>query len=433
MYTILYIIYILLIYIYKDLLFIYNMKLIYPTLLQAANKINSNSWFKLLEYTNTNYKKKRKIKEFTTTYERTHTINLELTKSQKDKINLWLNDCTDIYNLTNNYIKLNLTNDNKKSLINFFNIRKILKNDITNVCNINKLNKHTGDYAVKHCIEMYKSAISNHNDICKFNIRDLSKDRIRKNLVIEPSAVSKKTNSIFNKILGAINSNIPLNFIKRNSILQYNNYKKSYKILVPVKVKENRISTHYDKCGIDIGVRTFMTVYSEDKTLEIGPDNNKIIDRINRRLDNIKSSKDSNIISNEKYKSLYCKYGGRLRNMIDDMHNKSANILLSRYKNISIGKVSIKQMISNLDSTLREVVKRRLCTLSHYRFRMKLISMSSKFNSNVKLIDEYMTSKTCCKCKNIKQDLKAEKTYNCSECNLIIDRDINAAINIYLL
>jgi GH24 family phage-related lysozyme (muramidase) len=104
--------------------------------------------------------KKRKVKEFTTTYEKTHTINLELTKSQKDKINLWLNDCTDIYNLTNNYIKLNLTNDNKKSLINFFNIRKILKNDITNVCKINKLNKHTGDYAVKHCIEMYKSAIS---------------------------------------------------------------------------------------------------------------------------------------------------------------------------------------------------------------------------------------------------------------------------------
>ena len=83
------------------------MKLIYPTLLQAANKVNSNSWFNLLEYTNTNYKKKRKIKKFITKYEKTHTINLELTQLQKDKINLWLNDCTDIYNLTNNYIKFN--------------------------------------------------------------------------------------------------------------------------------------------------------------------------------------------------------------------------------------------------------------------------------------------------------------------------------------
>ena len=410
------------------------MKLIYPTLLQAANKVKSNSWFRLFEYTNTNYKKKRKVKKFTTTYEKTHTINIDLTKSQKDKINLWLNDCTDIYNLTNSYIKTHLTNDNKKSLINFFNIRKILKNDITNVCKINKLNKHTGDYAVKHCIEMYKSAISNHSDISKFNIRDLSKDRIRKNLVIEPSAVSKKTNSIFTKILGSINSNIPLSFIKRNSILQYNDYKKSYKILVPVKVEdEKRVLSHYDKCGIDIGVRTFMTVYSEDKTLEIAPYNNKFLDRKHKRLDNINSSKDSNIISNEKYKKLYCKYSSRLRNKIDDLHNKSANILLSRYKNISIGKVSTKQMISNLNSNLREIVKRRLCTLSHYRFRMKLISMSPKFNCNVKLINEYLTSKTCCKCKNIKYNLKTEKIYNCSECNLVIDRDINAAINIYLL
>ena len=37
------------------------MKLIYPTLLQAANKVNPNSWFKLLEYTNTNYKNKQKV------------------------------------------------------------------------------------------------------------------------------------------------------------------------------------------------------------------------------------------------------------------------------------------------------------------------------------------------------------------------------------
>jgi transposase len=70
---------------------------------------------------------------------------------------------------------------------------------------------------------------------------------------------------------------------------------------VPVKVEnDKRVSLHYDKCGIDIGVRTFMTVYSEDKTFEIAPYNNKFLDRKHKRLDNIKSSKDSNIISNEK-------------------------------------------------------------------------------------------------------------------------------------
>lgn len=44
---------------------------------------------------------------------------------------------------------------------------------------------------------MYKSAISNHKFLDKFNIKDLDKSRRRKNLVIEPDSVSSKMNSIF--------------------------------------------------------------------------------------------------------------------------------------------------------------------------------------------------------------------------------------------
>ena len=148
-------------YIYKDLLLIIIiiiMKLIYPTLLQAANKVNSNSWFNLLEYTNTNYKKKRKIKKFITKYEKTHTINLELTQLQKDKINLWLNDCTDIYNLTNNYIKLNLTNDNKKSFITFAVVGVFL-------CRAHHLTKwHVGETTCGLYYKSFTIVIYNPND-----------------------------------------------------------------------------------------------------------------------------------------------------------------------------------------------------------------------------------------------------------------------------
>ena len=67
---------------------------------------------------------------------------------------------------------------------------------------MNKLNKHTADYAVQHCITMYKSALSNHNNnLSKFSINDLLKTRRRKNLVVEPARVSLKKNSIFTKQL----------------------------------------------------------------------------------------------------------------------------------------------------------------------------------------------------------------------------------------
>ena len=43
----------------------------------------------------------------------------------------------------------------------------------------------------------------------------------------------------------------------------------------------------------------------------------------------------------------------------------------------------------------------------------------------------YPSSKTCSCCGNIKRDLKlSERTYICKECGLVIDRDLNASINL---
>lgn len=342
-----------------------------------------------------------------------------------------MDDCIDVYNITNEYLKNILTNTNYKKELNFINLRKTLNENIRKICKTNNFDKNTADYAVKHCIEMYKSAFSNHKDISKFNIRNLDKNRRRKNLVIQPNAVSIKINSIFSSKLKVVKSSLPLNIITKNSILQYDNYKKTFIIITPKNKNDNFTLKQYKKCGIDIGVRTFLTTYSTNASYEIGINTNKIIDKINKRLDNIKQSKDTNMISQEKYKKLSYKYHDKLDNMIKDMHNKTANFLLSNYKTIIIGKVSTKKMVSNLTGNLHDIVKRRLLALSHYKFRMKLHSMSNKFGSTIIETDEYLTSKCCCNCKNIKDNLGGAKIYNCDKCNMILDRDINAAINIY--
>ena len=44
----------------------------------------------------------------------------------------------------------------------------------------------------------------------------------------------------------------------------------------------------------------------------------------------------------------------------------------------------------------------------------------------------YPSSKTCCNCGNKKNLLLSDRIYNCEKCNINIDRDINAAINILL-
>lgn len=49
----------------------------------------------------------------------------------------------------------------------------------------------------------------------------------------------------------------------------------------------------------------------------------------------------------------------------------------------------------------------------------------------IKINKWFPSSKTCSNCNNIKQDLQlSDRIYECSNCNLVIDRDYNAALNI---
>jgi len=113
------------------------------------------------------------------------------------------------------------------------------------------------------------------------------------------------------------------------------------------------------------------------------------------------------------------------------MHNKTANFLLSNFKTIMIEKISIKQMVSNLKGNLFEITKRRLLALSHYKLKMKLKQMAVKYGSKITEVSAYLTSKNCHNCSHTNDNLKSSKLFICENCNLLMDRDINASINIY--
>jgi len=44
-----------------------------------------------------------------------------------------LDDCIDVYNITNNYIKNNIKHDNIKEIINYIRLRNILKVELINM------------------------------------------------------------------------------------------------------------------------------------------------------------------------------------------------------------------------------------------------------------------------------------------------------------
>lgn len=283
------------------------------------------------------------------------------------------------------------------------------------------------DEIVKHCTAMWQSAISNHKDVSKFCINNLKKSRTRKNLPICPESCSKKVNAIFVKALGEMKSNIPLSNIQKISVLQYNKHNNSFNIIVPYNETINRTLYRHDKCGIDIGCRTFLTTWSKDESMEIGTSDKtyKMMQKYFNKLDKINCYENCTVIKKARQK-----YYKKLKDRITDMHCKVSSMLCKRYNDIIIGKVSTKKMISN-SGTLFDITKRRLITLSHYKFREKLEHMCAKYSCNLYYTDEYMTSKMCSNCGNIKENLGSNKVYCCNFCNLKVDRDINAAINIH--
>ena len=148
-------------------------------------------------------------------------------------------------------------------------------------------------------------------------------------------------------------------------------------------------------------------------------------------MDKIASDKDLNILEENKYKKLLYKYGNKMRNKIDDLHKKVSVYLVTSFKNIHLGKISTLNVISNKKGNLKEIVKRRINVLSFYKFNQTIKTMAKKYKSNIKDINEYMTSKICHNCQYIDKDLGSKKIYKCCKCCIEIDRDINASINIY--
>ena len=136
-----------------------------------------------------------------------------------------------------------------------------------------------------------------------------------------------------------------------------------------------------------------MTVYSNNKCYKIGNGITYLIDKYNKKLDNIQSRKEKGELTKKTANKARKKYQSKIKNLIDDLHKKSANLLFKNFDNINIGKVSIKSMISKLKANIKEKTKKRLIGLKHYKFREYLLLNAPRYEVKDNLISEYMTPK----------------------------------------
>ena len=142
------------------------------------------------------------------------------------------------------------------------------------------------------------------------------------------------------------------------------------------------------------------------------------IDKYLKKSDKLKSDLEKKLINKKKFRKAFNRNSEKMENRITDLHKKVANLLVQKYDTINIGNVSTKRMISNLNGNLKEIIKRRLMILKHFKFREYLKKRAEKWKTQINEIDEYKTSMKCNKCKNEKRDLGSNKIYECKKCGI---------------
>lgn len=118
----------------------------------------------------------------------------------------------------------------------------------------------------------------------------------------------------------------------------------------------------------------------------------------------------------------------KITNQRLDFIHKLTKELVTKYESIAIEDLDIQGMLKNHSG-----LARRISDCSWYTFRRLLTYKAEQYGCNLIVIPKYYpSSKSCSSCGSINNDLKlTDREYICPNCGLTLDRDLNAAINIF--
>lgn len=185
-----------------------------------------------------------------------------------------------------------------------------------------------------------------------------------------------------------------------------------------LKKSDNLIS------GIDLGIKDFIVTSEGQKyeNLKFKSSNNKKLRKLQKDL----SRKEKGSINREKVRIKLAKLHEKINNRKEYYLHSVVNKLLGENQVIVIEDLNVKGMLKNhcLAGSIQE--------LSLYRFKEILKYKASWYGREVFEISRWFPSSKLCSCcghKNKELTLKDRK-WKCPSCGCILDRDLNAAINI---
>lgn len=219
-----------------------------------------------------------------------------------------------------------------------------------------------------------------------------------------------------------------------------------YYLIVPIKKEKEKVEKNRGVVSIDPGVKTFYTCYdhSRKECIKMNGDLEKWSKKNDEYISNYEElkkyiNKEKDLKKNRKITDIKKRLKDRIKRLNEKIKNKKeefkhkvTTFLVKNYENIVIPQMEVKKMTKKEDSVLRTKTRRQFLSIGHYMVLEKMKEKSRRYGSNILIVGERYTSKTCGRCGNIKRELRGEEIYKCNKCGIVIDRDINGARNILL-
>ena len=176
--------------------------------------------------------------------------------------------------------------------------------------------------------------------------------------------------------------------------------------------------------GVDLGVKTLATL--SDGTVIKNPRYLRKAERKLKRAQKVLSRKTTGSKRRAKARAKVARLHARVANQRGDAIHKATTWLTQTYSEICIEDLNAAGMVKN------HHLAKAIVDASFGEFRRQLEYKTARSGAALHVVDRwYPSSKTCSRCGRVKAKLSlSERTYRCDGCGLVIDRDLNAAVNI---
>ena len=234
-------------------------------------------------------------------------------------------------------------------------------------------------------------------------------------------------------------------YIPKNSVVKSGTVsQKADRYYVSILVEETYIkisNPNNEGLGIDLGIKEFAICSNGNKFKNINKTSTvkKIEKKLKREQRKLSRKYESLKIRNKNIKEGRAtrqniqkqvvkvqRLHQRLANIRTDYINKTVfSIVKQKPSYITIEDLAVSNMMKN------KHLSKAISSQKFFEFKTKLMSKCKQNNIELRIVDRfYPSSKTCSNCGKIKKDLKlSDRIYKCS-CGLVIDRDLNASINL---